>query len=242
MCRTFIIQLLVMPSIRHVIRIAIKRMDGFGELLVKGHPLLKVRQVVRVELEKLPREEVAAVVKELLPLVKGDDFFALEVLWLLERLDEYGETAFYKKLLKSENMQVQRAAVRSLRWWVGALGEEARGIVARLTKHEDLRLKILLVGALSHLQREDETWGMFLGQIQAKPNGTLSAALMVAGWKDQPGIASEFPLLKVDKAANISHEQWLTKGDGVQKQLGELYFLSEEAGELVIGHKKEFTE
>jgi len=171
--------------------------------LVNGlkHPLLKTRQVARLELETRSEAEVLSAISAVESSLKSDDLFALEILWLKERFRSFDDTGLIQKLLSSEDMEIRRAAVRSLRKWRPSLGDKFSGIVEKLAASKDDRVKILLVGALSHLQLEDESFAAVIASIAAKNGTPLALGKQMAGWKDRPGLAPEFPLLKINPDA-----------------------------------------
>ena len=206
-----------------------------AETLVKllNHDHFTIRALARVELELLDSEKVLSAVATHKSAIDTDDEFALEILWLYERLKNFDDTSLIKRLSVSENKNVQRAATRSLRWWAPVLGDEAKVMATRLSKSKDERVHVGLVSIISHLQRTDSAWSKILDMIPAEANSPVSYMKESANKKNLPSIAAEFPLLKVDPAATIRH--WM--GEDKTKK-GEIYFMSDSAKELIVGHVK----
>lgn len=198
------------------------------------NPFLKVRQIARVELEKHSRSEIMAEIKRVEKAYQSDEGFALEILWLKENIKDFDDPTILNKLLASSDINTQRAAVKSLRWWAPSLGGELVLIVEKLSNHSDDRLKVNLVGVLSHLQLVDKSWGAVIGKIVAKPNTPLAYVKTMASWIIRPSIAAEFPILKVSSESYIDSKLWL--GEGLP-MAGSLYFKSSAEGELILGHE-----
>ncbi|MEJ6718880.1 MAG: GDSL-type esterase/lipase family protein [Akkermansiaceae bacterium] len=196
------------------------------------HPHLKIRQLARLELETHPRPDVLAETKSIQVFITGRDNFSLEILWLLERLKAFEDPSVFWKNLSSNNINNSRAAVRSIRWWAPTLGAELTTIAEKIATHQDERIKILLVGVLSHLQLQDDKWSAVIATIPAKEKTPLAYAKTMASWKDRPSIAPQFPLLKISPDAYLSKTSFT--GDPTKKAT--LYFKSETETELIIGH------
>lgn len=197
-------------------------------------PFLKVRQLARIELEKLPSREVLPSFQEALKGADVNNEDVLEILWLAERLDQFQHVEFYKALLTSENINVQRAAVRSLRWWAPFLDQAGKDLLLDLAKHPDERIKILLVGALSYLNDEQGQWAMISNAVEAKGKETpLATALIMSSKKNKPGISPEFPILRPLDELFINKQQWAVNEED-QKVL---YFYSNKARDIIIGHE-----
>ncbi|MFC5051427.1 GDSL-type esterase/lipase family protein [Rubritalea spongiae] len=205
--------------------------DKLIELL--AHPHLKIRQTARVELEKHDDDSILKAIARHKAAIESNEELALEVLWLYERMKHFQDTSLIKKLVNSDNINVARAATRSLRWWNDALGSEAISIATKLASHPDDRLKIALVSVSSHLQLTDGKWTNIINSIQDTSSKQLTTVKKMAGWKDRPGLAPEFPLLDIAKDSFIAKNQWLKSKSA---KSGTVYFKSETKGELVIGH------
>jgi len=74
------------------------------------NPLLKVRQLARLELEKRPKPEVLSHISSLQTALTGNDTLSLEILWLQERLRAFDAPTLFKKLIASNDLDNQRAA------------------------------------------------------------------------------------------------------------------------------------
>ena len=195
--------------------------------------LLRVRQLARVELENLDQKDVLEAIKSQASSIETNDSYALEILWLYERLKNFEDTKIIRRLVKSDNINVKRAATRSLRWWKEPLGSDFVPILTSLAKESDARVHVALISVISHLQRSDESLSEVINVIQAKPKSPVSILKEMASWKDLPSIAAEFPLLKVDPKTFVT--QWLGKD---LKKEGTLYFESDTAQELIVGHSQ----
>ncbi len=197
------------------------------------HPHLRVRELVRVELEKQPRAEVIQAIKQLGPRLSKSEPLALEVLWLTQRLGYFQDTSIINALIGSNNIQFQRAAARALRFWAPALGiNETKEIIKSLSTSRDERLRIALVSVISHLQRTDKSWTKLLNGIQAEANSPLSLVKKMAGWNNKQGLAPEIPLL------SVSPETALKKWSGSNlKNEGVIYLRCDKECEVVIGHR-----
>lgn len=197
-----------------------------------NHPHLKVRQLARLEIETHPKADVLAEIEAIQVFITGRDSFSLEVLWLQERFKAFDDPSVFWKNLSSKNIDNSRAAVRSIRWWAATLGDDLDSIVKLVASQKDERIKILLVGALSHLQLQDEKWTALIATIPAKEKTPLAYAKTMASWKDRPSIAPQFPLLKIAPDAYLASKAFT--GNVTKK--ANLYFHSETATELIIGH------
>ncbi|MEN8864273.1 MAG: GDSL-type esterase/lipase family protein [Akkermansiaceae bacterium] len=197
------------------------------------NPHLKIRQLARLELETHPKSDVLAEIKAIQVFITGTDSFSLEILWLQERFKAFDDPSVFWKNLSSKNINNSRSAVRSLRWWAATLGDDGLdSIVKLIATQKDERIKILLVGVLSHLQLQDEKWSALIATIPAKPKTPLDYAKTMASWKDRPSLAPQFPLLKIAPDAFLAKNSFT--GDFFKKAT--LYFSSEAATELIIGH------
>lgn len=203
---------------------------GAEELIpLLKHPYLKVRQSARIALEALDREAVLNAVSG----VEGEEGFLLEVLWLQERFKSFQSPEILRSLLDSSDINMQRAAVRSLRWWADSLGEaETRAILEKMAQHDDERLRIAVVSVISHLCQEQESLAEILEQIKPRDK-PLTSVLDLMKRRNKGGISPEFPLLTINKKAYLSADFYLS--DDFVKQ-GELYFKSDEERDLVVGH------
>ena len=200
------------------------------------NPFMAARQNTRLILENQPSAEVNKALALAVEDTDKDDLFALELLWLMERQKNFTDTSLIKRLLTSSDLPVKRASVRSLRWWADALGSELPAIISTLTKETDNRLKINLVGVLSHLQLKDPKWNTYLQQINSRPNTPLAYVKEMANWNNtRPGLASEYPIAKIDPLAYIKPSLWIKDS---KAQTGEIYYKSDSPQELVIGHEK----
>ena len=197
------------------------------------NPFLKIRQLAKIELEKHPKSTIIEELENVKLDYEKNEQFALEILWLQEGLKKFDDPSILNQLLGSKNLNIQRAAVKSLRWWAPSLGADLKPIVTKLSTHSDERLKINLVGLLSRLQVNDRSWTSVIDSISAKPETPLEYVKTMAGWVDRPSIASEFPILKVSPDAFIDSKLWI--GDKLP-DAGEFYFKSSVAGELILGH------
>jgi len=201
-----------------------------------GHPHFKVRQLVRVELEKLDTAHVLAATKKRLHNVNTAESVALEYLWLLERLRNFDELSFYRSLIRSENTMVQQAAVRSLRYWGPHHQDAALAIAQEVSQTDNNRLKVLLVGAASHLQRTEPAWAKFLKNMDPKGSTIVKTVLDMASQYQAPSLSAEYPVLKAGAETLISDKNWVR---GKQKLSGTMFFKLDKPQNLIIGHQNQ---
>jgi len=198
------------------------------------NPFLTIRKSARVELENKPNDEVNAALATTVKAHQEDDYYALELLWLMERQNNYSDTSLFKRLISSSNINVRRAAVKSLRWWAPALGSETDTIVSKLTNDPDDRVKMGLVTFLSHIQLEDSKWSNVGHQVAVNTNTPLATMKEMLTWNNRPSIASEFPILSIAKEAYIPKSIWIA---GSKPMSGYFYLKSEQDALLNIGHE-----
>ncbi|MDC0325119.1 GDSL-type esterase/lipase family protein, partial [bacterium] len=196
------------------------------------HSQIRVRELVREELEKRPRSSVLAVAKSLVRNAEENETLGLELLWLFERLKDYSQKDLLRQLAKSKNVNVQRAAARSLRWWAPSLGGEAIVLAGELIQSADERTKIAIVSVASHLQREDHSWMELIDQVKATPSTPLDKVIALASLHDSPPINPEFPLLKVEDETRLSG--WLMNPSGIG---GSIWLKSDQTQDLVLGYR-----
>jgi len=197
------------------------------------NPFLSLRQAVRNELSKRTASEVNNLINQYATDLQEDNIFSLELLWLMERQKNFSDTSLIKRLLSSPDVQIRRAATRSLRWWSNALEPELPAILTKLATDSDARVKMGVVTVISHLQAQNPKLSQIGDLIQALKDSPLAIMKSMLSWQDRPGIAPEFPVLETAKAAYIADSQWRKSNDDKQ---GVLYFESNVAGNYIIGH------
>ena len=195
-----------------------------------SHPQLRVRELARLELEKHPAHEVVEEAKS--KIGTNNDWLRLELLWLFERAKDYSQTEFFKSLVKSDNLNVRRAAARSLRWWAPMLGKDAQTIAAQLASSEDDRTRMAVISVASYLQVADKTWRELIHNVKAEPDTPLGKVVSLASLYDTPSLKPQFPLLRVDKGANLAG--WLMNDSG---RSGSLVVKSGRPQDLVLGYR-----
>ncbi len=207
-----------------------------AEELIKQlrNPFMTARLNTRLTLENLPKSEINKALEKVVTEANKENIYALELLWLMERQKNFTDTSLIKRLLNSSELPVKRAAVRSLRWWANALESDLPNIVSSLSKETDERLKINLVGVISHLQRKDPKWNTFIQQLTAKPKTPLAHVKEMANWYNRPGLAAEYPITKINPLAFIKDSLWIKSK---KNKAGEIYYKSNAPQELIIGHK-----
>ena len=198
------------------------------------NPFLAIRESVRVELERKPAAEVNKALAAAVKSNSEDDFYALELLWLMERQKNFSDTSLIKRLVSSSNIEVKRSAVRSLRWWSDALGSELEAITSKLASDPDERVKIGLTTVISHLQIKDNKFSNIGDQIVTKNDTPLSIMKTMLSWKNRPGLASEFPILSIAKEAYIPKSIWKK---GSTPMSGYFFLKSEKDTILNLGHE-----
>jgi len=196
------------------------------------HPQVQVRELVRLELEKQPADKVVAKAKSLVVSAKKDEELGLELLWLFERAKDFSETGLIRHLAKSKNVNVRRAAARSLRWWATALGGEARDMAKTFWDSEDDRTRIAILSVASHLQRTDPTWRDFIDNADVDSGSPVGRVAKLAGMYKMPSLNREFPLLNVAPEANLAG--WL---QNASRSGGSLIVKSDKAQNLVLGFR-----
>ena len=197
-------------------------------------PYLSIRQAARNELSIREGHVVEQLCQQAAQSVSVDQVFALELFWLMERQKDFSNTTFLKQLLRSDNAKVRSAATRSLRWWADSLGGELESVLKELAKDSEVRVQMALVTVLSHLQVKDDKWSKLAELIETPPSSPLGTMKSMLGWKERPGLAPEFPVLKIDPEAYLADNQWVKASD---KKKGVLYFKSPEKMNCVIGHE-----
>lgn len=211
---------------------AIEGVSITGLFSLLTHPQLRVRELARIKLEQRPQALVLAMAKSLVSDAGENESLGLELLWLFERMKDFSQKDLLRHLVRSENVQIQRAAARSLRWWAPALGAEALALAGELFQDSDERTKIAIVSVASHLQREDPSWTNLIDRVDAVPGMPLAKVVSLASLYDIPPISPEFPLLKVEDEARLSG--WLMNQSGMG---GSILFESEKAQDLVLGFR-----
>ena len=106
----------------------------------------------------IPLQSVVAYAKSRIAQSQISMELGLELLWLFERTKDFSQLDLFRRVARSPNVVVRRAAARSLRWWAPSLQAEALAIAAELLNSGDARTKISLISAASHLRRTDSAW------------------------------------------------------------------------------------
>ena len=194
------------------------------------HSQVRVRELARLELEKKSPAEVLKQAKS--KVGTKDELLALELLWLFERNRDFSQTNLFKRLVKSKTPEVRRAAARSLRWWAPVFGKEALKIASELARTDDDRTRMAVISVASYLQVSDPSWREFIHKFDAAPNTPLAKVASLAALYDTPALKPQFPLLKVDSAANLAG--WLMNESG---HGGSLIIRSEKKQDLVLGFR-----
>jgi len=197
------------------------------------NPFLAIREAARIQLEKKTKSEVNASLKSAARAHNKDDFYSLELLWLMERQKNFSDTSLIKRLVSSSDVKVKRSAVRSLRWWADALGAETtERILTKLASDKDDRVKMGVATVVSHLQLRDSKYADIGTKIEASPKTPLATMKDMLTWINRPSIAAEFPILKISKDAYLNKSIWTM----TDKKSGYFFFKSEEEQLLNIGH------
>lgn len=196
-----------------------------------SHPQIRVRELVREELERRPADQVLAKAKSLATGLPNEEL-GLELLWLFERMKDDSQVDLYRRLARSKSLPIQRAAVRSLRWWAPALREDALQLATAWTKSSDERIRISVISVASYLQNDDPSWRTLIDGMEAEPGSPLEKVVRLASLYNIPSLNPEFPLLKVSPDTRLSGWEPGRKGTG-----GTLWFESAEARDLVLGYR-----
>lgn len=126
----------------------------FGHLT---HPHVRVRQLARLELENTTTPRFSQRPRKHLGRSTESPRFGIELLWQLERLNAPEGADLFKQLLKSDDLTVRRAAIKSMRTWAPTLGEEANVLASAIATSGDPALKILGTKAPPHPKRKRPT-------------------------------------------------------------------------------------
>lgn len=196
------------------------------------HPQIRVRELVREELESRPQEAVLTAAKDLVEKAKTQEELGLELMWLFERAKDFSQKELFLQLARSKNLSVQRGAARSLRWWAPALGEKAMALASNWAKSPDERLRITVISVASYLQNTDPAWRQLIDQVETKAGSPLDKVARLASLYNIPSLNPEFPLLKVDPDTRVSG--WIMNKGGTG---GSIWFQSEEEQDLVLGYR-----
>lgn len=196
------------------------------------NPFLAIREAARIQLERKPKAEVNNALASAVKAHTKDDYYALELIWLMERQKNFSDTSLIKRLVTSSEEKIREAAARSLRWWAESLDSEADNIITKLATDKSDRVKINLITSISHLQLRDTKFVDLGAKITATPKTPLAIKTDMLTWKDRPALAAEFPILEISKDAFIAPSTWTMKN----KKSGYFFFNSSEDNLLNIGH------
>ena len=195
------------------------------------HPQIRVQELAREELERRPDAEVLAHARTLVSDGMKNGKLGLELLWLFERCKDFSQPELLRALMDSDELPVQRAAARSIRWWAPSLGEEAQIMATRLLKSDDDRTKIAVISAASHLHALDPFWTELIDGAEA-PSGTpLDRVIKLAKLHGRQPLRPEFPMLTV--ASNTLLTGWI---QNKKEKGGSIYVKSDEAKDLVLNY------
>jgi len=197
-----------------------------------AHPQVLVRELARYELEKHSADSVLAAANAALPTARENQEFGLELLWLYERLDDFSNVEFLRQLLDASDVNVRRAAARSLRWWAPVLGEEAKTIAQTLLDRDDDRTTLAILSVASHLQQQDADWRRFIDNTKAAPSSPVDRAAKLAALYNTPPLNPEFPLLEVDPDTRLAG--WRMNDN---KMGGAIYVKSDTTQDLIYGFR-----
>ncbi len=197
-----------------------------------SHPQVAVRELVRYELENHPDGDVLDFAKASVPKAIENEELGLELLWLFERLKDYSETDLFRQLVMSENLEVRRAAAKSIRAWSPVLGPEAKEIAAKLLDGEDERTKISVISAASYLQTLDPFWGDLIQKVESPQGAPIDKMKSLAKLYDAPPLSPEFPLLKV--ADDTSLTSWIPSSSGTG---GSIWLKSDRSQSAILGYR-----
>jgi len=90
-----------------------------------------------------------------------------------------------------------------------------------------------MVSVLSHLQLKNDKWSAYVAQISSKNKTPLAYVKEMAGWKNRPSIAPEFPIVKIHSTAFLDKSLWNKTTNSMS---GVIYYESSQTDELIIGH------
>lgn len=197
------------------------------------HPQVRVRELVRLELENRPAKDVLAHAYGMIPEGMENETLGLELLWLFERHKDFSHPELFLKLIASENLPISRAAARSLRWWAPSLKDEAKSIAAKLLASDDERTRIAAVSAASYLLLQDDFWKGFIDGINDPQGRSFEKAVEVAKLYDRAPLKPEFPLLKM--AADTKLE---ILGMKKEESSGAVYLKTDELTEALLSYEK----
>jgi azurin/glucose/arabinose dehydrogenase/lysophospholipase L1-like esterase len=199
-------------------------------LALLTHPQIRVRELVRVEMDRFPDAEVAAAVKAWLPAAATDDASVvklLEALWLYERRG-IEDPSVIKLLLVSEHSQGRAVGMRSLRFWAKHLGDEAVSVAEKALKDPVERVRLEAISAISFLQWDDAKWnGLLTAHAEGKGTG-LAVMLGNARKAPETRLKPVVPILA--PAADTQLRGWIAEG-----KAGTIWLRAAESAEVTIG-------
>lgn len=179
------------------------------------HSQVRIRELARMELGERKGDDVLKQMGETWSKIsdttsEANDNLALELVWLYERLEHFSNVDPLKHLLASKNALARGMAIRSLRFWINALGTDA---VARhlkdSIKSSDARVAVQSVSTLSHLQRT-YGWAKSMIQQHQAQNQVIARMLAEARKIDMRPLADSYPILSFDRTTRLN--TWGTVG------------------------------
>ncbi len=200
------------------------------DLLSDQH--VNVRELARYELEKKPDDQVLAATQARLPKAKDNSILAIELLWLLERIDLESGADLFRQLATSTDVSLRRVAAKSLRAYHTLLGDEAKTIAQDLAATGDTRTTMNVVSSASYLQKADSWWADFVQSIESKSGSPLANMQSLASNYDAPAISPEFPLLKVSPDCQLTGWHTTRNPDG-----GSLWIKSAQPQTAILGYR-----
>ena len=197
-----------------------------------AHPQVRVRELARWELERHPDAEVLAAAAKQLPRAREEHEFGLEILWLLERCKSFDDPSLLRDLLASDQAEVRRSAVRSIRFWAPTLEEDARSLLTGFLTDEDARTRMAALSVISYLQASEGGWEYVIDELDSSGDTPFAKMAALAALYDTPELSPQFPLLQIDPAATL--QGWSVDADGAS---GSLWVQSETPQDLILGFR-----
>jgi glucose/arabinose dehydrogenase/azurin len=194
------------------------------------HPQIRVRELVRVEMDRFSDAQVTAAAGGWLPSKVTDDASViklLETMWLYERRG-IGDGSVIKRLLGSENSQGRALAAQSLRFWATQLGDEAPALAQKALADSVDRVRLEAISAISFLQWDDPKWTTLLASHSEPQGSGLTGMLKLAQQPPETRMEPVVPILAPDPATRLAG--WVVKGNS-----GSIWLRADETTEVIIG-------
>lgn len=171
-------------------------------LKLLSYPQDSIRELVRVRLRNQP--DLIAQLDQRLPSFSNDEL-RLEALYLYTGTKNW-RPKLLKELLKSEDFRVRAAATRLLRYYAKQIPQPFDLMLAQASDPHP-RVRVEVINAVSHLQRDDVTWASILGRIDTTGYKVLETMVKDASYGTTPAKSPEVPILNIPRESQL--KAWL---------------------------------